>query len=93
MANGPTKNTAWRRTSKFKAGASGWRVLTSVRVELTLALVLTAAAIGAMASDSSGFLLLIGAIFSLKSIVYYAAVGIAFLAERDLRRAAAVASS
>ncbi|MFB7663305.1 glycosyltransferase family 2 protein [Kitasatospora sp. NPDC056138] len=88
-----TKNTAWRRTSKFKAGASGWRVLTSVRVELALALVLTAAAIGAITSDSSGFLLLIGAIFSLKSIVYYAAVGIAFLAEHDLRRASVVAST
>ncbi|GAA2279472.1 hypothetical protein GCM10010430_76840 [Kitasatospora cystarginea] len=88
-----TKNTAWRRTTKFKAGASGWRVLASVRVELALALILTAAAIGAIASDSSGFLLLIGAIFGLKSVVYYAAVCVAFVAERDLRRAAAVAST
>lgn len=83
-----TKNTAWRRTSKFKADSAGWRVLSTVRAELVLALILTVAAVGAIASDGSGFLLLIGVIFALRSVVYYAAIGMAFLAERDLRRAA-----
>ncbi|MEU8588999.1 glycosyltransferase [Streptomyces sp. NPDC048664] len=87
-----TRSTAWRRTSKFKARSAGWRVLSTVRVECALALLLTAAAVGAVVSDGSGFLLLIGVVFGLRSVAYYAAVGMAFLSERDVRRAAAVAA-
>jgi cellulose synthase/poly-beta-1,6-N-acetylglucosamine synthase-like glycosyltransferase len=88
-----TRTTVWRRTNKFKAHTSGWRVLTSVPAELTLTVVTATVAVGAFLVDHSGLFLLLELAALRRSLLYGAAVATAVQADRELRRSAAAEPS